>query len=236
MRCAGAACGAVCVSDLRPGLQYDYAMVNRPCGLHSVPIATDGGRETITANPNFSRGNLGWLSNGDTLTVTTAGDYTVTPIEIDDPSGPEVLRIPRADTGTYITLEFRQPFGTSFDTFSAIDPVVNGVTVRLTAGYSAPSQMRLVDTTPSTSSFADAPLSVGQTLVDPMSGVAITSTHWHRPELSDLRARPELGPQVVVSSTAIIAPSSGPGRTRRCCTDPGLRPNQGSGPSSPHRH
>jgi hypothetical protein len=124
---------------------------------------------------SFSRGNFGWLSNANTVTVTSPGDFSLKPIEIDDPSGAEVLRIPRADTGTYITLEFRQAFGTSFDTFSGLEPVTNGVTVRLTAAYSAPSQTRLVDSNPGTSTFADAPLSVGRTLVDPVSGVAVTT-------------------------------------------------------------
>lgn len=124
---------------------------------------------------SFSRGNFGWLNNANTLTVTGPGDYTLKAIETDDPSGAEVVRIPRADNGTYLTLEFRQPFGTFFDSFSPIDPVVNGVTVRLTAAYSAPSQTRLVDANPTTLSLADAPLSVGRTIVDPVSGVTITT-------------------------------------------------------------
>jgi hypothetical protein len=125
---------------------------------------------------NFSRANFGWLNNGNIVTATVTGDYSLTPIEGDDPTGVELLRIPRADTGTYLTLEFRQPFGQWFDTFSATDPVTNGVTVRLTAGLTMPSQTRLVDTTPGTLSFADAPLTAGPTLVDPVSGVGITTT------------------------------------------------------------
>ncbi|RPH55200.1 MAG: hypothetical protein EHM89_17535, partial [Acidobacteria bacterium] len=138
------------------------------------PFSVMGGASHYQ-HTNFSRGNFGWLSNANTLTATASGDYSVRPIENDDPTGIQVLRIPRADTGLYLTLEFRQPFGTSFDTFSATDPVTNGVTVRLTADYSAPSQTRLIDSTPATLSFADAPLAVGQTLMDPVSGVSITT-------------------------------------------------------------
>jgi hypothetical protein len=125
---------------------------------------------------NFSRANFGWLSNANTVTATTAGDYSLTPIENDNSTAVKVLRIPRADTGTYLTLEFRQPFGEWFDTFSSIDPVTNGVTVRLAAGLSVPSQTRLVDATPATLTFADAPLPAGQTLIDPVSSVGISTT------------------------------------------------------------
>ena len=107
--------------------------------------------------------------------MTAAGDYTVKPIESVDTTGVQVIRIPRGDTGTYVTLEFRQPFGASFDTFSTVDPVTNGVTVRLTAGYTAARQSQLVDTTPTTSSFVDAPLPVGETLRDPGSGIVLTT-------------------------------------------------------------
>jgi hypothetical protein len=124
---------------------------------------------------SFSRGNFGWLQAANTATVTAAGAYTLDPIENNDPTGVQVVRIPRADTGTYLTLEFRQPFGASFDTFSTVDPVVNGVTVRVTAGYTVDVQTRLVDATPTTSTFADAALSVGQTLFDPVSGVTVTT-------------------------------------------------------------
>jgi hypothetical protein len=153
---------------------------------------------------SFSRGNFGWLSKANTVTVTTTGDYALMPIEDSDPTMVDVLRVPRGDTGTYLTLEFRQPSGTYFDTFSPLDPVTTGVTVRLTAGYTAPTQTRLVDATPATQSYADAALAIGKTLVDPLSGVAITTVSV---SASAVSVRVSFG---VIAPTSTPVPTSGP--------------------------
>lgn len=120
---------------------------------------------------NFSRGNFGWLQAANTQTVTTAGDYTLKPIGGFDATGVQALRVLRA-SNSYITLEFRRPYGI-FDTFSTSAAVVNGVSVRLAPGYTTRLQSQLIDATPATTSFADAPLPVGGTIVDPLSGVSI---------------------------------------------------------------
>jgi hypothetical protein len=122
---------------------------------------------------NFSRGNFGWLQAANTQTVTTEGDYTLRPIGPYDAGAVQSLRIQRG-TNSYITLEFRRPYGT-FDTFSTSAPVVNGVSVRLAPGYTTRTQSQLVDTTPTTTSFSDAALPVGSTVQDPLSGVSITT-------------------------------------------------------------
>jgi hypothetical protein len=122
---------------------------------------------------NFSRGNFGWLQAANTQTVTTAGDYTLRPIGTYNTTGVQVLRVLRA-SNSYLTLEFRQPYGT-FDTFSAGAPVVNGVSVRIAAGYSTRTQSQLIDATPATTSFTDAPLLAGGSITDPVSGVSITT-------------------------------------------------------------
>jgi cellulose 1,4-beta-cellobiosidase len=49
------------------------------------------------------------------------------------------------------------------------------VTIRVAADYSTRSQSWLVDTTPGTTSYGDAPLAVGRTFSDPLSGVSITT-------------------------------------------------------------
>ena len=123
----------------------------------------------------FSRANFGWLDKADAKTVTSDGVYSFAPIEVDDPLNPSVLRIPRANTGSYLTLEFRQPYGMLFDNFSISDPVVTGITARITSDFSSAGQTQLVDATPTTTSFADASLSVGQTIHDPAYGIAVTT-------------------------------------------------------------
>jgi hypothetical protein len=122
---------------------------------------------------NFSSGNFGWLQAANTQTVTTAGDYTLKPMDTYNPTGVQVLRVLRS-TNSYLTLEFRQPYG-SFDTFSGTAPVVNGVSVRIAPGYSTRTQSQLIDATPATSTFTDAPLLAGGTVVDPVSGVSMTT-------------------------------------------------------------
>ena len=65
--------------------------------------------------------------------------------------------------------------GAIFDNFSAGDPVVNGVSVRIAPAVTSIVQSKLVDANPSTSTFTDAALGVGKTIVDPMTGVSITT-------------------------------------------------------------
>ncbi len=118
---------------------------------------------------NWHRAQLGWFA--DTSTATTSGSYLLTPVELT--GTPRLLRVARGD-GTYLNLEFRQPWGV-FDNFSASDPVVNGVSIRIAPSTSSIVQSQLVDTNPSTASFTDAPLGVGQSVTDPVTGISITT-------------------------------------------------------------
>ena len=128
------------------------------------------GQATRYQHTNFSRGNFGWLQSANTATVSVSGDYVLKPIETGGSSANLAIQIART-SGTYLTLEVRQVAG--FDTFLDTAPVVNGISVRITSGYNVAAQSQLVDSTPGTSSFVDAPIQVGQTLVDPVSGVSI---------------------------------------------------------------
>jgi chitodextrinase len=86
---------------------------------------------------------------------------------------PRNLRVARGD-GTYLNLEFRQPWGI-FDNFAAGDAVVNGVSIRIAPSTSSLVQSKLVDANPSTSSFSDAALGLGQSVTDPLTGVSLTT-------------------------------------------------------------
>lgn len=122
----------------------------------------------------FSRGNFGWLTAANTQTVTASGDYTLAPIGPSLPGQVQAIRVQRG-TNSFLSLEYRQPSGTQFDTFAPDAPVVNGVSIRVAPGYSTRSVSKLVDATPATSTFNDAPLAIGQTLTDPATGVRITT-------------------------------------------------------------
>lgn len=126
----------------------------------------------------------GWIPAADAVEVTTDGVYTLVPQEVVTPI-PSIksIRVPRRrDQDDFVIewfhLEYRQPYGL-FDTFPPSDPVVNGVSVRLGGrGASAtPEDQRtyLVDTVPATLTVWDAPLQFGQTLLDPVSQVSMTT-------------------------------------------------------------
>ncbi|MBM2822070.1 MAG: hypothetical protein HW413_816 [Thermoleophilia bacterium] len=132
------------------------------------PFTVMGGAQTRHHN-NWHRAQLGW--NSDTQTVTTSGTYLLTPAELT--GTPRMLRVARGD-GTYLNLEFRQPWGI-FDNFSAGDSVVNGVSIRIAPSTSSLVQSKLVDANPSTSSFSDAALALGQAVTDPLTNVSITT-------------------------------------------------------------
>ncbi len=145
---------------------------NCTTGEYGDPFSVMG-MATRYQHTNFARGNFNWLAGANSQTVTSAGDYVLAPVEVRG-AGVSSLRIQRTSS-TWFNLEFRQTYGSSFDTFSATAPVVNGVTIRITPDYSTRLQSQLVDTTPATSSFSDAPLGVGLTLIDPLTGVSITT-------------------------------------------------------------
>jgi chitodextrinase len=132
------------------------------------PFTVMGGAQTRHHN-NWHRAQLGWAA--DTQTVTTSGTYLLTPAELT--GTPRMVRVARGD-GTYLNLEFRQPWGV-FDNFSASDPIVNGVSVRIAPSTSSLVQSKLVDANPGTSTFSDAALGVGSSVVDPLTGVSITT-------------------------------------------------------------
>jgi len=116
---------------------------------------------------------LGWAAGNELQTVTATGDYPLG--AADDPaSAVKSIRVARGD-GTYLYLELRKPWGT-FDAFAANDPVVNGVSIRIASDWTTIVQSRLIDTTPATATFADAPLAVGAMFTDPLTKASITTT------------------------------------------------------------
>ena len=131
------------------------------------------GQASQYEHTNYSRGNFGWLGAGETTTVTSTGDYALQAVETAGTGVAKALRIART-ASSFFTLELRKPLGT-FDSFAANAQAVTGLSVRVTSGYTVRTQSQLVDATPSTTSFLDAPLQVGKTLVDPLSGVSITA-------------------------------------------------------------
>ncbi|MBD0348782.1 MAG: hypothetical protein ICV59_06490 [Thermoleophilia bacterium] len=133
------------------------------------------GQAATRHTSNWHKGQIGWLAGGAVQTASVSGTYTIAPQEFAS-GGVQALRIPRGSTGSYYYLEFRQPYGAFFDNFSAGDAAVNGVTIRLAPDYASRELSYLIDATPGTSSFADAPLGTGQTFTDAPNAVSVRTT------------------------------------------------------------
>jgi chitodextrinase len=129
------------------------------------------GQASNSARPmhDLQRGQIGWLP--ELITLAMSGTYTVAPTELMDQ--PRLNRIARGD-GTFLYLEFRQPYGAYG--LPSTSAALTGVTVRVAPDEPIRAPTKLLDTNPSTTSFADAPLAVGKTFTDPASNVSITTT------------------------------------------------------------
>jgi hypothetical protein len=120
---------------------------------------------------------LGFLQGSHVQTVTQTGTYTVQSALTQ--AATQLIRIPRTRNpdGTvhdYYYLDLRTAGG-MFDNFSATDPAVTGVAIRICPDSSELSQSWLVDTTPgSPGGFGDAPLAAGRTFDDGTIAIANT--------------------------------------------------------------
>jgi Gametolysin peptidase M11/RTX calcium-binding nonapeptide repeat (4 copies) len=135
------------------------------------PFDIMGAGERHTSN--WNKAKLGWLGDSNRADATASGTFTLAAQEALT-ADLQLLRIPRGD-GLFYYVELRQPFGSFFDNFALADPAVRGITVRLAPDYAQTLQSRLIDTTPATESFRDAPLTIGRTFADPEHGIWITN-------------------------------------------------------------
>jgi chitodextrinase len=157
-----------CTED---GVRVSLSLTASNCtrSEYGDPFSIMGASTRRHTNPSLA--NFAWLPSANRLDVAQSGDYRLAPLFSSD--GIQSIRIQRTSS-SFITLEFRQPAG-PFDAFSTSDPVVNGVTIRLNGDDRNRTQSLLIDATPSTSGFGDAPLPAGRTFMDPLTGVSITT-------------------------------------------------------------
>lgn len=125
----------------------------------------------------FHRARLGQLPVARQRTIKTEGTYALGSVNDIAAIAPGLLLVPRRRLdGAALTQQFAldiRTAGSPFDVFSATAPSVTGVTVRLVPTLTAAVPTQLIDTTPATTSVADAPLQPGQELTDPISGIVI---------------------------------------------------------------
>jgi hypothetical protein len=129
----------------------------------------------------FHRAQLGWIAPGAIVTSREEGTYALRSIN-DPATGTKLLMVPRdvPDEYTpllgprYIAVESRSP-APAFDDFAPGDPIVSGVTLRITLGTGWSWPTRLLDVTPgSPGGYGDAALAVGQSFTDPPTGARYT--------------------------------------------------------------
>jgi Gametolysin peptidase M11 len=147
---------------------------------------------------NYHMLRLGWLEPGKMRRLDTPGSYTVT---LHSPAswskGIKGVQIPLKDangqlTGKSYFLEARRnmPFDVMW---SGIRRFASGVGIRYAPDDLADRASRtyLIDTTPATPIFDDAPLAIGQTYSDTVRGITITT----------LRSNPVWGTRVRIELT-----------------------------------
>jgi len=119
----------------------------------------------------------GWLSDEQFPEALRNGTYKMAPLFTDaNAAVAKGLRLFRSD-GSYLALEFRQPT-TGFEHWPADDPFVNGVIVRVARFSEGSVSSSLVDTTPGSADLMkDAPLTLGKSIDDVLSGKRITVSH-----------------------------------------------------------
>lgn len=116
--------------------------------------------------------SLGWFNQGDIQTITTDGSYTIAPIEtLPNGVAKKALKLQRT-ASDYLYIEYRQPLG--FDSgldYSGTSNVFQGVLLHIPYTlYSNTSGTYLVDATPPSDSQAlTSALTVGQSVVDPLT-------------------------------------------------------------------
>lgn len=105
---------------------------------------------------------IGFLPGPNVQTATTSGTYTITSASATAGDGTKLLRIPRAGTSPqeYYDLELRTGGGV-FDSYSATDPVVQGVSIRVDPNPTEITQSLLLDANPQTATLGDAPFAEG---------------------------------------------------------------------------
>jgi hypothetical protein len=140
---------------------------------YADPFSTMG-NNGLRHNHGSHLGELGWLSPNEKVIAVPGNSYTLAPYF--GGAGLKLVRVPRGD-GSFFDLDTKVPFG-AFDNFGATSPVVTGVSVRIGLGTASPTtspkQTLLLDSVPSTTTLTDAPLAVGRTMTDPVSGISIT--------------------------------------------------------------
>lgn len=161
--CRGPNGGRVAISDNCTSREY------------ADPFCAMGGN--VRHFSNYAKGRVGWLSDANVQTLTQ-GQSTAAIFPIETASGGvQVVRVYKDSPNgraRYYYLEYRRP-NAGWDNFGPSLPVVNGVTIRLAQDFNRGDVTNLIDTTPGTDNYGDAPLAVGKSFRDERAKLTITT-------------------------------------------------------------
>ena len=141
------------------------------------PFGAMGNQRAMHYNA-MQKAKLAWIPSTSVKTHTSgSATYTLSPLEVGGATT-YAVKIPAAANRTY-WLEFRQPIG--FDSPLAAFPN-SGAQIRVSYPFetlcsgcnSNSDDTELLDMTPSTTSFTDATLPIGQTFSDATYGINVT--------------------------------------------------------------
>jgi hypothetical protein len=171
LECGAATVTAVCLADAEShneeyGNAWDVMGNNWPGDVHGSVTWFSAKQELL----------LGWLSGSRVTTVTTAGTYSLVPLELAGTSSPQVLVIKMPSETYYV--EYRQPIGQ--DAFmTAFPAATDSVHVNVSPASSPDAGPFALDFTPhaDNSDYADwydAPLATGSSFTEPGKRFTIT--------------------------------------------------------------
>jgi M6 family metalloprotease-like protein len=143
---------------------------------------------------------LSWIPSTRIQSVTTSGTYTVSPLE--SPSGLQILKIAKPDTGAFYYLEYRQPIGLDSTLPSGITSGAE-IIVDPTPIFNDTGR---IDTTPGDHSQDNSALSDNASFVDPINGITVKQLS-HNSAGATLQVTFNSGP-CKVSPTVTASPTS----------------------------
>ncbi len=136
------------------------------------------------------KANAGWLTSANYPTLSTPGSYTYKLMPYESAStGVLSLKIPRGNTGTFFTVEYRQPIGfdSTLGNNCASCTYTKGVAIKLADTYPGTGgggDTQNIDTTPNSlqsgsyynsNDHADAALLPGKTFTDSETGITVNT-------------------------------------------------------------
>jgi len=156
------------------------ALTARCSGLeYADPLSVMGNSPTVRLTDTWHRDQNGELTPDETVLAGASGTYAVTDANNHIATGPRQVLVPRVNAaGTvngYIAVEARRPVSL-YDDFALDAPIATGITLRLVDAPRSTRNSYLIDTTPRTSAWTDAPLQPGATFTDTATGLRIVNT------------------------------------------------------------